>query len=232
MSITQLTAPGDRRSEMMAEVRIGLTAYNKHLPSKYFYDARGSQLFEQITTLPEYYLTASEIEILEEFTSPQIVLKHRLMKICRFDESSQCLGFLPGIRREVDLRTGGDLDLADHDAVRSVGVDGMSLRLEHDRTVTDVVADPQVSPAGFRESFEKRDHIFGPVEIATWFRLEINVDAATGFVFECLQPCRQILQPLERARVGVDRLSPADGDRRYRERFQRVRCEVGGDPGE
>ena len=66
MSITQLTAPGDRRSEMMAEVRIGLTAYNKHLPSKYFYDARGSQLFEQITTLPEYYLTASEIEILEE----------------------------------------------------------------------------------------------------------------------------------------------------------------------
>ena len=44
----------------------GLTAAPKHLPSKLFYDEPGSQLFEQITELPEYYLTRTERSILEE----------------------------------------------------------------------------------------------------------------------------------------------------------------------
>ena len=48
------------------DVREGLTAGQKHLPSKYFYDARGSRLFDRICTLPEYYLTRTEMKILEE----------------------------------------------------------------------------------------------------------------------------------------------------------------------
>jgi L-histidine N-alpha-methyltransferase len=47
------------------DARSGLTASRKQLPPKYFYDARGSQLFEQITRLPEYYQTEAEREILE-----------------------------------------------------------------------------------------------------------------------------------------------------------------------
>jgi L-histidine Nalpha-methyltransferase len=43
----------------------GLAATPKTLPSKYFYDARGSELFEQITRLPEYYQTRAETTILE-----------------------------------------------------------------------------------------------------------------------------------------------------------------------
>jgi L-histidine N-alpha-methyltransferase len=50
---------------ILAEVRAGLTARRKRLPSKYFYDQRGSELFEEITRLPEYYLTRAEREILE-----------------------------------------------------------------------------------------------------------------------------------------------------------------------
>jgi L-histidine Nalpha-methyltransferase len=46
------------------EVRAGLTTYPKSLPCKLFYDTRGSALFEEITLLPEYYLTRSELEIL------------------------------------------------------------------------------------------------------------------------------------------------------------------------
>ena len=42
----------------------GLLASPKHLPPKWFYDAPGSELFEQITCLPEYYLTRTEQEIL------------------------------------------------------------------------------------------------------------------------------------------------------------------------
>jgi len=48
------------------EVRAGLTTYPKTLPCKLFYDTRGSALFEEITLLPEYYLTRSELEILNE----------------------------------------------------------------------------------------------------------------------------------------------------------------------
>jgi len=42
----------------------GLTSINKSLPSKWFYDERGSQLFDEITRLPEYYLTRTERRIL------------------------------------------------------------------------------------------------------------------------------------------------------------------------
>lgn len=47
------------------DVRLGLTAKPKSLPPKYFYDALGSQLFEAICLLPEYYLTRAETEIFE-----------------------------------------------------------------------------------------------------------------------------------------------------------------------
>ncbi len=46
------------------DVIAGLTAWPKSLPPQYFYDDRGSQLFEQITALPEYYLTRTETQIL------------------------------------------------------------------------------------------------------------------------------------------------------------------------
>jgi L-histidine Nalpha-methyltransferase len=47
------------------EVVRGLTSRPKTLPSKLFYDDRGSELFEAITRLPEYYLTRTEFEILQ-----------------------------------------------------------------------------------------------------------------------------------------------------------------------
>lgn len=48
------------------EVEEGLSRNPKTLPSKLFYDQRGSELFEEITRLPEYYLTRTELEILRE----------------------------------------------------------------------------------------------------------------------------------------------------------------------
>lgn len=46
------------------DVQHGLRGRPRSLPSKYFYDARGSALFDEITELPEYYPTRTEIEIL------------------------------------------------------------------------------------------------------------------------------------------------------------------------
>jgi len=56
----------DAAATMARDVRAGLCAYPKELSPKYFYDERGSQLFEQITELPEYYPTRAEREILSD----------------------------------------------------------------------------------------------------------------------------------------------------------------------
>lgn len=57
--------PADLASALRSDVLDGLTSTPKELPPKYFYDARGSRLFEEITRLPEYYPTRCEREILE-----------------------------------------------------------------------------------------------------------------------------------------------------------------------
>ncbi|MFE3826911.1 L-histidine N(alpha)-methyltransferase [Streptomyces sp. NPDC059092] len=59
------TLPDDATdAALRADVLHGLTRTPKTLPPKWFYDARGSELFEEITALPEYYPTRAEREIL------------------------------------------------------------------------------------------------------------------------------------------------------------------------
>lgn len=60
-----LTEQGARREDDLAEIRRGLRREQKALSPKFFYDDRGSQLFERITQLPEYYLTPAELAIME-----------------------------------------------------------------------------------------------------------------------------------------------------------------------
>src|SRR5690606_38482819 len=57
---------GREEEKLLAEIREGLSRPQKELPSKLFYDERGSELFEEITRLPEYYLTRTEQALLEE----------------------------------------------------------------------------------------------------------------------------------------------------------------------
>ncbi|MGW6293338.1 L-histidine N(alpha)-methyltransferase [Streptomyces sp. NPDC055058] len=67
MSPFQLTRtlPEDATdAALRADVRSGLTASPRTLPPKWFYDAHGSELFERITELPEYYPTRAEREVL------------------------------------------------------------------------------------------------------------------------------------------------------------------------
>ncbi len=65
----RLSAPAYRQPNprMLAEVAAGLTAPQKELSPKYFYDHRGSELFEEITRLPEYYPTRTERAILVDW---------------------------------------------------------------------------------------------------------------------------------------------------------------------
>src|ERR687895_1851578 len=62
--------------QMVEDVRAGLLAVPKDLSPwpKYFYDEKGSELFEEITALPEYYQTRTELSILRE-RAPEIVAR-------------------------------------------------------------------------------------------------------------------------------------------------------------
>ncbi len=50
----------------LREIINGLQQPEKMISPKYFYDERGSQLFDQITTLPEYYPTVTELAIMRD----------------------------------------------------------------------------------------------------------------------------------------------------------------------
>ncbi|MEX2591990.1 MAG: L-histidine N(alpha)-methyltransferase [Anditalea sp.] len=61
-----IKAPAEVENEFSKEVFEGLRSSPKFLKSKYFYDKKGDELFQQIMKLPEYYLTRSEFEILNQ----------------------------------------------------------------------------------------------------------------------------------------------------------------------
>lgn len=58
--------PDDLAEALLTDARAGLTTFPKSIPPKYFYDDRGSELFDEITRLPEYYPTNCERQILHE----------------------------------------------------------------------------------------------------------------------------------------------------------------------
>jgi L-histidine Nalpha-methyltransferase len=73
MVIQKLTPVFDRKLNLFPQSQVGedivqgLTQTPKSLPPKYFYDDRGSELFEQICELPEYYPTRTEASILQQY---------------------------------------------------------------------------------------------------------------------------------------------------------------------
>ncbi|MGX2993117.1 L-histidine N(alpha)-methyltransferase [Streptomyces sp. JNUCC 64] len=69
--VTRTLAEDAAGAALRADALSGLTGTPKTLPPKWFYDARGSELFDRITTLPEYYPTRAEREILVD-RAPEI----------------------------------------------------------------------------------------------------------------------------------------------------------------
>jgi L-histidine N-alpha-methyltransferase len=96
------------------DVRAGLTADPKWLPPKWFYDARGSELFEQITQLPEYYPTRAEREILQTRAGEiaAITKAHTLVELGSGSSEKTRL-LLDGLRDRGTLTTFVPLDVSE-----------------------------------------------------------------------------------------------------------------------
>ncbi|MFI5294988.1 MAG: L-histidine N(alpha)-methyltransferase [Thermodesulfovibrionales bacterium] len=74
-------------SDLRRDILRGLASSQKSIPSKYFYDAYGSQLFETICDLPEYYQTRTELSILKSSVA-RIVRNFREADIVEFGSGS------------------------------------------------------------------------------------------------------------------------------------------------
>jgi L-histidine N-alpha-methyltransferase len=88
-TVRALDDAGDDLEQMAREVRTGLLSSPKDLSPwpKYFYDVKGSELFEEITALPEYYQTRTELSILEE-KAPEIVARTRCRELVELGSGS------------------------------------------------------------------------------------------------------------------------------------------------
>ncbi|RAU98178.1 L-histidine N(alpha)-methyltransferase [Mycolicibacter senuensis] len=69
VSLSNHLAADAARTALREDVRFGLQQHPKTLPPKWFYDDTGSELFDRITRLPEYYPTRAETEILREHSA-------------------------------------------------------------------------------------------------------------------------------------------------------------------
>lgn len=76
-----------KRDELLRDVRDGFAKKQKELSPKYFYDERGSELFEEITRLPEYYPTEAERKLLRE-CAPTLVTGLRLRTLVELGAGS------------------------------------------------------------------------------------------------------------------------------------------------
>jgi len=74
LEILSLCGPEEFGRRLAEDSRRGLLASPKTLPARYLYDARGTELFERITRLPEYYLTRAETTILERSADELVAL--------------------------------------------------------------------------------------------------------------------------------------------------------------
>ena len=74
--------------EEISEIVDGLSTGQKQISPKYFYDERGSQLFDEITQLPEYYLTNTELCIMRDNIDEIVAMVGRQASLIEFGSGS------------------------------------------------------------------------------------------------------------------------------------------------
>lgn len=85
-----IQVPPSASPDFKQTVEEGLAAAQKHTPARFFYDQTGSDLFEKITKLPEYYLTRCEREILSNYSDEIVDAVGPVIEIIEFGSGSSC----------------------------------------------------------------------------------------------------------------------------------------------
>jgi dimethylhistidine N-methyltransferase len=179
---------------LAAAVRHGLTRRPKTLPSHFFYDTKGSKLFESICDLPEYYLTRAETRILEAASEP---LAEKLPEIRTLVE----LGSGSAVKTELLLQSFSkdrDLSYVPIDVSKSALEESVERIAEQhpDLTLLPAVAEYESGLAAI-QSIDLGPRLF------LWLGSSIgNLRPAQAAGF--LARCREKMNPGDHLLVGID----------------------------
>ena len=183
----------DRKSTMIDEVREGLGRRQKELPPKYFYDERGSELFEKITRLPEYYLTRSERALLEDHARSLVeTLRPRTLVELGAGSAAKTRILLDAMRDAGCAEQYVPVDVSEDflaETARQLRTEYPTLR------VTPAIADISTS-LGLNE------HMPRPVLFAFLGSTIGNFDAPSARAL--LGRIRQVMRPFDRLLLGAD----------------------------
>jgi len=182
----------DVRDTLADDVRTGLSMDLKQLPPKYFYDERGSELFDRITTLPEYYPTRCEREILNRH-APEIVRDSRAAEVVELGSgsASKTRALLYAMAGEGTLRRYVPLDVSQA-TVESCAAELTELYpgLEVHGVVGDFDRDLERVPAGRRRLFAFLGGTIG----------NLFPDERAAFLVKL----RELMLPDDRLLIGTD----------------------------
>jgi L-histidine N-alpha-methyltransferase len=183
----------ERKTAMIDDVREGLGRRQKELPPKYFYDERGSELFEKITRLPEYYLTRSERSLLEEHARSLVAaLRPRTLVELGAGSAAKTRILLDAMRDAGCAEQYVPVDVSEDflaETARQLRTEYPALR------VTPAVAD-------ISTSLGLPDHLPRPVLFAFLGSTIGNFDAPSARAL--LGRIRRVMRPFDRLLLGAD----------------------------
>jgi L-histidine N-alpha-methyltransferase len=190
------TATADTSSEASdacAEILLGLTARQKHISPKYFYDERGSHLFDQICQLPEYYVTRTELQLMDSHFDEVADLVGPRASIIEFGAGSNIK-----IRKLLD-------HLAEPAAYVPVDISGDYL-LKQATALTRDYPNVHVQPvfADFTQPFDLPQHPVMPERNLVFFPGSTIGNFAPGEALELLKVMRLEARPGGALLIGVD----------------------------
>jgi L-histidine N-alpha-methyltransferase len=186
-------------SQIAIDVWEGLSGPDKSLPSKYFYDAYGSDLFEEICRQPEYYVTRTELDILDRYAS-EIVKDFNGGDLVELGSGANWK-----IKKLLDA-----IEPAHMPAVRYVPVDVSDSALEnasHDL----LVQYPEISVQGVVADFTRDLHEIprGTRKLILFLGSTIgNLDHLESHIF--LTNLSRIMEAGDRFLLGADMVKPKD----------------------
>lgn len=188
--------PTIRALPFCAVVAEGLSASRKWLPCRFFYDRRGSELFERICDLPEYYLTRTERAILDRYAGDIIAAAGREIAIVEFGSGSSLKTRLlldAALRRQTELHY-SPIDISG-DFLRA-----SALALLNDFPALQVTA----IAAEYHDGIAAVPDV-GPPRLILFLGSSIgNFTHDEGHAF--LQHVRESMRPHDRLLIGIDLL--------------------------
>jgi len=182
-------------SEFARAVETGLTSKPKYLPCRFLYDEEGSQLFEEICELPEYYLTRAERSILRA---------HAQEIAARFDGPVTLAELGSGSASKTRILI--EAFLARHGALRYVPVDiSHSMLEESSRALLQEYGSLEIlAIAGeYREGLRRLARETNRPKLILWLGSNVG-NLYRQEASEFLQSLRRLMAPHDRLLVGID----------------------------